>query len=818
MFKTILSFIRGKPPVPIDEEETPRYPPFMKGLPASSVEKLLETQSELIARLRQAVGVTDELFNTIYMPLIERYIAYVHLLPASEGHHHRGAGGLLRHGLEVALWATQGADRVMFAMGEPPARRRELEPRWRCGVFIAALAHDVGKPLSDVQVVDDTGKHEWGGHGEDLAAWLKRVGTRRYFLRWRTRRHQRHESLTPMVLPHLIPQATLDYLQAAGPELYEQILFAINARDFQANDQEHNPIFKLVREADQASTRKDISDPVAAGVPGALGVPLERYVMDAIRRLVRERRWIANKPGARLWVIEGDLFIVWPSGADDIVSMLARDKAPGIPRHPDSLADVLIDRGLAIPFEEAGARAQVWPIQPDVLRERNPVVILYALRLNTNARIFDEPPPSINGALGIALLEFIKAPKNAVQDAVATANTTAQPTANPSISNNHVTHIADEAAAVDGRPPAALTKENPKGSQASSGANGAQEAGHPASSPVASAQEQSAPVSDAPNTQASQTDQAKNPTPSKSDGKTIQAGQDKRQAQSPAKEASNEQKLASPNPNPPSVPAKHNRPRKTVPSQLDTEAGAPSQDSEAEAEAAQAWLARNGHAGAVIAAIAEDFRDGAKQWGKHGVRVRDGAIAIAHPEGWGGSGVANKDVLVLLAEAGWVALDPFEPMKRVREIDGFAGSKGASRRPTIVLTEAPSKHFTAIAGEPTQSAAPRPSTAPTRATNPQPAGKAPDTGRGGKRPASNPATGMPEGEALVAAIREIVSPEGMGLPHRRSNGAIYIAYGEAAGALASHLGVSMSRARTSLFALPMSEDGSEIVVPAENSK
>ncbi|KAA3419555.1 TraI domain-containing protein, partial [Streptococcus pneumoniae] len=30
---------------------------------------------------------------------------FAHLLPASQSHHHRGAGGLLRHSLEVGLWA-----------------------------------------------------------------------------------------------------------------------------------------------------------------------------------------------------------------------------------------------------------------------------------------------------------------------------------------------------------------------------------------------------------------------------------------------------------------------------------------------------------------------------------------------------------------------------------------------------------------------------------------------------------------------------------------------------------------------------------------
>src|SRR5699024_4942453 len=101
--------------------------------------------------------------------------------------------------------------------------------------------------------------------------WAQRVGTPRYLLHWRTRRHKRHESLTPLVLPRVIPPAMMSFLQGAGPELYEQILFAISSRDFQVQSQEHNPIFKLVRDADQHSTQKDLLDPMTAGMPGALG-------------------------------------------------------------------------------------------------------------------------------------------------------------------------------------------------------------------------------------------------------------------------------------------------------------------------------------------------------------------------------------------------------------------------------------------------------------------------------------------------------------------------------------------------------------------
>ena len=76
------------------EEEVPRYPPFMKGLPVVSPDKLLATQSELIARISQSVLVNKDLFDRFYISSLRRFAAFAHLLPASQSHHHRGAGGL----------------------------------------------------------------------------------------------------------------------------------------------------------------------------------------------------------------------------------------------------------------------------------------------------------------------------------------------------------------------------------------------------------------------------------------------------------------------------------------------------------------------------------------------------------------------------------------------------------------------------------------------------------------------------------------------------------------------------------------------------
>jgi conjugal transfer pilus assembly protein TraI len=174
-------FRRPKPAAPVILREEPRpspdadpdedllrYPPFIKGLPAADVGALLARQSELIRRLQDGVGMTDADYRDLFLPVVRRFAAFVHLLPASESHHHRGSGGLLRHSLEVAFSASQASMRHVFALEREPKERYHLEPRWRVAAGLAGLLHDLGKPVADVTVSDRDGGLEWSPYDQPL--------------------------------------------------------------------------------------------------------------------------------------------------------------------------------------------------------------------------------------------------------------------------------------------------------------------------------------------------------------------------------------------------------------------------------------------------------------------------------------------------------------------------------------------------------------------------------------------------------------------------------------------------------------------------
>ena len=326
----------------------------------------------------------DDLYQTIAAPVIARYAAFSHLLPASESHHHRGAGGLFRHGLEVAHWATQAAQGCLFATQATPRERKEQELRWRLAVCFAGLLHDIGKPVSDMAVIDRQGEHTWNPCDENLTDWAAQNGIDRYFLRWRENRHKRHEQFSALVIERVLTRASRTYLLAPGPDIMQAMLETIHGLDRGAK------LSELVMAADRQSVERDLKAHFHTA-DSAMGMPVEKYLFDAMRRLIKSGHWLANEKGARLWRFKQGLHIVWRTGAQDIVDTLTRDKVPGIPRDEDTLADILIERGLAVPRTLPDGRYyRYWRMQPQGLE-----VTLYMLRLASTELIYSNEPPVV---------------------------------------------------------------------------------------------------------------------------------------------------------------------------------------------------------------------------------------------------------------------------------------------------------------------------------------------------------------------------------------------------------------------------------------
>ncbi len=304
----------------------------------------------------------------------------------------RGAGGLLRHGLEVALWAAQASDALIFSMEGTPRERRESEPRWRLATCFAGLLHDAGKPLIDLSVTDKSGQVIWNPYAKMLTDWAIDHDIQRYFIHWRAQRYKRHQTFSILMVERILPPETITYLCKSSPKIVAAMLAAI------ADMNIDQPIAKLVLQADQTSVAHDLRQSHLEQDAFAYGMPIERYVFDAMRRLIKIGQWKVNVAGAIVWHLHQGVFVRRKQGIHDLYQLLNDSHIPGILEDPDTLADILIERGFALPraVTEKGETApyRYWEVSPEGLCTDNVSIkpTFLMLRLASPDLVFTTAP------------------------------------------------------------------------------------------------------------------------------------------------------------------------------------------------------------------------------------------------------------------------------------------------------------------------------------------------------------------------------------------------------------------------------------------
>lgn len=355
MFSFITKLFKGKEtPVPknIDDDHlreiiSNRYPPYDEGFVISSGEDLLAQHQYLVGRIRYICGLSDADFERLYIPLLTNYAEFVQLLPASQKHHHKGAGGLLRHGLEVGHYSLESSFFKLFSGKDKTEDKRVNEPRWRYASFVAGLLHDVGKPVSDLEVIDKDGTNKWNPYESTITQWSNKHNLKRYYIRWNRKRvHKDHEVFAGMVSNMIIPVQCLEYISEGGVEISSAMFKSIGGVD---DPYEDSLLASVVKKADSYSTKNDLQE--NGDITSVSGTPVERHIIDAIRELVdSNKHWIPNDPGSRLWKTDEGLFVIWVSAVDDIKTLLRQNDVPGIPQNKNTLAEILIDHGYAEKF------------------------------------------------------------------------------------------------------------------------------------------------------------------------------------------------------------------------------------------------------------------------------------------------------------------------------------------------------------------------------------------------------------------------------------------------------------------------------------
>ena len=346
------------------DESVMRYPPFNEGCPAFIPSAyLLGLHDDKLRMIKGGVGFDEPDYLRWIYPMLVNYADLVHMLPASEHHHHRGLGGLLRHGLEVAVNALSYAQTEVFDARDLPSRRDKRATVWRVAAIAAGLMHDVGKVITDLKVVSSDGALQWQPAIRTIPQWAESNQLERYFLRWVPDRHEDHKLQSLTLLERVIPGPLREWILESGEDIYKEMTLAIAG---QAPDRQ---LSAIVKRADSASVATDMRDHGGdASRAAAIGVPVASLVLDAIKRLMSKNYWEVNKPGSPIWNTTEGLYIQWAEACPVVIEDILKNGYKGVPRSSESLAAILLDFGIA---KHDPNGDMYWSVAIHMLRKRD---------------------------------------------------------------------------------------------------------------------------------------------------------------------------------------------------------------------------------------------------------------------------------------------------------------------------------------------------------------------------------------------------------------------------------------------------------------
>ncbi len=322
-----------------------RYPPFDTGIRVVAIDKLVQSQQELLDRIFRTAGVSRGDFQKLYFPAIENLARHVHLLPATSTTYFRGTGGLFRMSMEIALNSLQSANAAVFPATGGVERRHFMQPKWTLATFLAGLCSQNYRTVNSMAVMTRSNA-QWTPLLDHLYDWC--VGRKEdvYFVRW-MEDLQVHgaQASAAYSISRVVPHEVLQYLASDNNQVVPAMTAAIAGVETNASE---NPISRLVAPVITRVIEDDLKRSASNYGHLVIGAHLEPHLVDAMRRLVRGGKWIANNQmsGGRVWVGQEGVFIDWPPAAGDISNLLARDAFAGIPKDPDTLADLLVSASL----------------------------------------------------------------------------------------------------------------------------------------------------------------------------------------------------------------------------------------------------------------------------------------------------------------------------------------------------------------------------------------------------------------------------------------------------------------------------------------
>lgn len=400
----------------------PKYPPVDPGLPACDVRAVVESQAELIVRLRRVVGGDDKAFDRRYLEPIRNLARYIHLLPASAHEHHAGPGGLFRLCLEIGFYGAQAADGRIFTPTTDVETRHALEPRYKYATFLAGLVCEIYRPLALAVVTTEAGA-VWPKFMLPLDDWIAQQGLQRYYVNWQAgQRAIVSGAEGAAVIGSILPREESTWLDHGSTSILRDV-YAVALGQAREDDSILANVVLGIRAQvlkQDELTRRDRYGHLRCGHQ------LELHWIDAMRERIASQQWkVHNGQAGPVWYGTDGLYLEWPECATAINQDLDARQLKGLPRNPATIAETLGQAGMLV-AQDSGQ--WLWTIivsAPDApgepkcrtaLRIREPRTLLGFLDLNPKERPFaaylvertgrpDTVPPPDGVAASYSLIE-----------------------------------------------------------------------------------------------------------------------------------------------------------------------------------------------------------------------------------------------------------------------------------------------------------------------------------------------------------------------------------------------------------------------------
>jgi len=372
-------------------------------LPGKAVLEQLNLQA-MVDGCRDRMGFDYTLFQQDCLPVILKAAEWAQLLPASESHHHAQPGGLMTHMMESAVHALRFRQGYLLPVGAPPEEIPARRHRWTYAVFLAALLHDIGRPMADINVQVRRSNKPFG-KWQPLAGSMLDQGLTHYTLDFKvTRDYDQHKKLPIVLFQQLVPAHVLAWL-AEDVALMGELTHYLSGEE-----QTKGALREIVTRADSESVKNNLMQGPRTRFASAQAVPLIERLMQALRLMLEEGRLSLNRAGSHGWIHDDKIWLVSKRLADEVRQFLIeRESGEGIPCKDknDRLFDTWQEYGALIPTQDNRA---VWTVTVilDEGWEQQLTVLCFALD-----KLFPSPdsyPESMRGRI-IAVSQSNTAPE-----------------------------------------------------------------------------------------------------------------------------------------------------------------------------------------------------------------------------------------------------------------------------------------------------------------------------------------------------------------------------------------------------------------------